>query len=83
MSTTTRPSPPDPASREAARRLRVEAIMSGAIVRASLGITATYCRLDDGRHQVAIRGRTATAGTLQGAIDQARAQTEAEGGPDA
>jgi hypothetical protein len=38
VNATTRPSPLDPASREAARRLRVEVICNGALVRRALGV---------------------------------------------
>jgi hypothetical protein len=64
--------PISPADWEVARRARVEAIRSGAITRQALGITATYQKLPDGRHQVKIRGRTAVGKTVQDAIAELR-----------
>ena len=63
------------------RRARIEAIRSGGLVRQALGQAATYRRLDDGRHEVSIRGQTTVAPTLDQAIDQARTQTDGAGGP--
>jgi hypothetical protein len=66
----------------ATRRARVEAITNAATVRVALGQAARHRRLPSGEHQVSVSGRTATAKSLQGAIDRARAQAEAERGPD-
>ncbi len=66
--------PTRPAQREAARRARVQLIRDGAIVRQAFGQRATHRLLPDRRHEISIRGRTATGDTLQGAIDQAREQ---------
>ena len=55
-----------------ARAARIEQIRDAALVRVALGQAAIYRRLDDGRHQVAIRGKTTVGATLDEAIDQAR-----------
>jgi hypothetical protein len=54
------------------RDTRVAEIQAAALVRQALGQAAAYRRLPDGRHQVAICGRTATGPTLTAAIDAAR-----------
>jgi hypothetical protein len=54
------------------RNTRVAEIQAAALVRQSLGQTATHRRLADGRHQVTIHGRTTVGLTPQQAIDQAR-----------
>jgi hypothetical protein len=69
MTTTT---PDAHASRELARTARVAEIQAGALTRAALGQAATYQHLDDGRHQVTIRGRTCTGNTLDAAIREVR-----------
>jgi hypothetical protein len=58
--------------REAARRLRIEAIHFGALARQALGITATYRRLASGAHEVTVAGKSTTAATLAAAIDRAK-----------
>jgi hypothetical protein len=70
--------PPDAASKgeESARRARITAIRDAATVRAALGQAATHRRLDDGRHEIIVSGRTTTADTLDQAIRAARRQRQ-------
>jgi TolB-like protein len=63
------------AARETARRLRVQNIVNGALVRQRLGIRAGYRLLDDGRHEVRLGSKTWTAARLDEAIAQS------QGGP--
>jgi hypothetical protein len=58
--------------REAERMRRIDAIRSAALVRQSLGITATYCRLPSDEHQVSVNGKVGIGDTLDQAIDAAR-----------
>ena len=57
-----------------ARRARIAEIQAAALTRQALGQAATYHRLDDGQHQVTIRGLSATGTTLAEAVAQARGQ---------
>ncbi len=53
----------------ATRRLRVQGIRDAATVCAALGQGAHHELTPSGQHRVSIHGRTATAETLQGAIE--------------
>jgi hypothetical protein len=60
--------------REAARRLRVEAITNGALVRQALGVRAMYRKLDDGEHEIIVGAQTTVGANLDEAIRRAREQ---------